>query len=243
MAHFNFWGIAMGWATRSIAAAILAGVAVFFATASATAATVADTSTLDLSVVGLTNNGKELDACCNGQGFGSYSNVTLSPGDQFDFTINFSPGQELTIEKLSVVVIGVWSTKSIPYFNATGQIFFLDSTGSTVFESKIKTSTQGSDTYFQGFFDDTLTDFPGLPPSLTFSGIHYVGTLNSFGDPTITSRDYRIPFLDIAGESASISYGSTSPAPEPSLWAVFMIGVGCVGGAVRARRNQVMAVA
>ena len=131
--------------------------------------------------------------------------VQLSAGDTFDYTINFLPGQQLTINNPTLLWAFSYADSSTDV-NGTGSLSLLDSNGNPIYTSNPKTDTEGV-AHFGQFFSNT--DFPGLPASVTFSGLHYVGTVNYYVDPTITVRTYNDPaFYFNAG-----SY-TTTPVPE-----------------------------
>ena len=139
--------------------------------------------------------------------------VNLSPGDTFDFTINFLPGQQLTINNLSFI----WAfsyANAVANVTGTGALSLLDSTGTALYTSNTKTDTEGAVHFGQGFGG---SEFPGLPTSVTFAGLHYLGTVDAYTnpDPTlypdVTVRTYNDPALYFSAES----FSTTSSVPEP----------------------------
>jgi len=68
--------------------------------------------------------------------------VDLSVGDTFDYTINFLPGQQLTINNLSFIWAFSYANVSADV-TGTGSLSLLDSTGAALYTSNVKTDTEG----------------------------------------------------------------------------------------------------
>jgi hypothetical protein len=95
----------------------------------------------------------------------------------------------------------------------------------------VKTVTEGV-AHFGQFFNNS--DFPSLPASVTFSGLHYVGTVNYYVDPTVTVRTYDDPAFYFNADSYT-----TTPVPEPTTMvagALLLLPFGL--SAVRHLRNR-----
>ena len=156
--------------------------------------------------------------------------VPLSAGDTFDFTINFLPGQQLTINNPTLL----WAfsyANLVTDVNGTGSLSLLDSTGAAIYTSNQKTDTEGS-VHFGQFFSNT--DFPSLPASVTFSGLHYVGTVNYYVDTSVTNRIYSDPAFYFSAASFT-----TTAVPEPTTMvagALLLLPFGF--SAVRNLRNR-----
>jgi hypothetical protein len=213
---------------NSVKGLVLA-VMVFGAVAPAMAAMVSVNTTLDVADIVAGLNGFTGGV----QGSPPFSppfSVQMSAGDTFNYTINFLPGQQLTINNLSQIWAFSYADLSTDV-NGTGSLSLLDSTGAAIYTSNVKTDTEGS-VHFGQFFSNT--DFPSLPASVTFSGLHYVGTVNYYVDPTVTVRTYDDPaFYFSAG-----SY-TTTPVPEPTTMvagALLLLPFGL--SAVRHLRNR-----
>jgi hypothetical protein len=163
------------------------------------------------------------------QDFGPFSpafSFDLTAGDTFDYTILFKPGQTLTLVDPSLIWAFTYATDGqSTNFNSTGVLSLLDSTGAAFLTSTVKTDDEGDYHVGQQFAPSDFTG--GLPSTLTFSGLHYVGTLNSYDDPTVTTRAYGDPalYLDAGGISTNV--------PEPATWALMLCGVAMLGLAMR----------
>ena len=119
----------------------------------------------------------------------------------------------------------------------TGTFSFLDSTGASILTSNLRTDEEG-DVHFGQYFDGS--DFVGgLPTTITFSGVHYVGTLDAYLDPatglpSLTTRNYSTPALFFTADSFSAT-GVAAAVPEPATWAMMIAGFALAGAAVRRR--------
>jgi hypothetical protein len=211
---------------NSVKGLVLA-VMVFGAVAPAMATIVSVTTTVDVA-----------DIVAGGVGFGVQESppfsppfsVQLSAGDTFDYTINFLPGQQLTINNPTLLWAFSYADSSTDV-NGTGSLSLLDSTGAAIYTSNMKTDTEGS-AHFGQFFSNT--EFPSLPASVTFSGLHYVGTVNYYVDPTITVRTYNDPAFYFSAASFT-----TTAVPEPTTMvagALLLLPFGF--SAVRNLRNR-----
>jgi hypothetical protein len=139
-------------------------------------------------------------------------NVPIAVGDTFEFTIDFLGDQALTANDLSFVWAFSYAEAGSPALDVrgTGTFSFLDASGSEFLTSNLKTSLEGEAHFGQQF---NSKDFAGgLPSSLTFWGVRYVGTLVEYvdlPDGGVQTRNYDNPafFLDAS---------SISVVPEPS---------------------------
>jgi hypothetical protein len=153
-------------------------------------------------------------------------NVDIAQGDTFDFTIDFLGSQTLTLANLSFIWAFSYSGEPASDVTGTGTFSFLDSLGSAFLTSNVKTDTEGS-VHFGQFFNDS--DFTGgLPTSITFSGVRYNGTLDSYSNQSITTRSYDNPALLFLASPA---------VPEPASWVLMIAGFGLAGAAMRRRRS------
>lgn len=156
--------------------------------------------------------------------------VQLAVGDTFDFTINFLSGQQLTVNNLSF--IWAYSYADIATkVTGTGSLSLLGANGDALFTSVSKTTTEG-DVHFGQQFNGS--DFTSLPNSVTFSGLHYVGMVDSYEDSGVTTRTYADPGFFFTADS----FTTTTPVPEPEAYAMLMAGLGLLGVVVRRRRQK-----
>jgi hypothetical protein len=142
----------------------------------------------------------------------------LAAGDTFDYTISFLPGQQLTINNLSFIWAFSYPAADSSSVNGTGTLSLLDGKGTALHTSNSKTSNEGSFHFGQQFAG---SDFPGLPAVVSFSGLHYVGTLNSYAEASVTSRTYNNPGLFFNADSFSAGTIGTPVVPEPSSMVLF----------------------
>jgi hypothetical protein len=104
----------------------------------------------------------------------------------------------------------------------TGTLSFLDSGGSAFYASNVKTDTEGSIHFGQQF---STSDLPGLPASVSFSGLRYNGTVDAYIDPNVTVRTYETPALYFT----AYSFTTTVPVPEPSTCLAGLSALGMLG--------------
>jgi hypothetical protein len=162
-------------------------------------------------------------------------NVPIANGDTFDFTIHFLARQSITVTNLSFVWAYSYADTSTDV-NATGTITFLDATGSPLLTSDQVTDEEGAAHLGQNFYSFNFTGAGGLPTTFTFYGVHYIGTVNNYIDPTITTRNYDEPAFIFGADSTSIY------VPEPSSFALIGLGgIALAVGAYRRRRTQTAA--
>jgi hypothetical protein len=199
-------------AALAIAFAVLCTVAV----TPAMAGVVTVTTTLDVNDI---QAGSFTGGVQGAPPFSPFS-VDLSAGDTFDYTIDFLPGQELTINNLSMIWAFSYADSSTDVVG-TGALSLLGPTGAPLYTSNTKTDTEGEVHFGQQF---NGSDFPGLPASVTFAGLHYVGTVDQYVDPTVTVRTYNDPALYFNADSFSTG------VPEPSSMLLLGTGLLVFGG-------------
>ncbi|MBX3486246.1 PEP-CTERM sorting domain-containing protein [Phenylobacterium sp.] len=218
----------------SLAGAV-AALGLLAAGAPAQAATVVLELTLDLAT-------PQDAGCCftaGWRGFGSFSpesSFSLEAGDTLDYTIRFGAGQTLTLID-PTFFWAFWYGDASSDVNATGSLELLDADGAVLFATTAKTDDEGSAHFGQQFSDG---DFGGLPSSVTFAGLRYVGTLNSYAEPDVTTRLYYDPQVLFSAGEAQVGVGTV---PEPAAWALMVVGFAGLGAGLRRRRRTAAALA
>ena len=217
---------------KSILLAAASAIAVLAIAPASNAATIVVNQTLDLTqpkaVPGPGFQGWQSPPAFNG----GYS-VALAVGDTFDFTIDFLGAQTLTTNNLSVIWAFSYANGAPSTVDGTGTFSFLDAGGNAFLMSNSKSSSEGSVHFGQLFGGGDFAG--GLPSSLTFSGVRYVGTLTGYDEPGLTTRDYDNPAFFLNADTATIG----GAVPEPAAWALMLAGFGLVGGAMRRRQATV----
>jgi len=208
------------------------------APAAASAATAVVNVTMDLTQSGFAPTGFTY-----AQGSPSFSpstiSVDLAEGDTLDFTIDFLGLQQLTLTNPNMIWGLIYATSS-SNVTGTGTLSLLDTGGNVILASGPKTDTEGAVHFGQYFYGPDFAG--GLPSSLTFGGLHYVGTVDDYVDPATTSRTYTVAGLVI--DSGANSYSVAAGVPEPAAWTVMLLGMVGLGAALRsARRRSTMLAA
>lgn len=153
-------------------------------------------------------------------------NVVLAEGDTLDFTVDFAGSQTLTLNNLGSLWLLSFADK-VSDVAGTGTLTLLDSAGSALYTSNVKTNIEGEVHFGQFFFSG---DFVGLPVSVTFGGLRYVGTVDDYVEPGVTERTYASPVFLFNANSF------TTNVPEPSTWALMLAGMGVCGAMARRRK-------
>ncbi|MBC7519624.1 MAG: PEPxxWA-CTERM sorting domain-containing protein [Sandarakinorhabdus sp.] len=182
-------------------------------------------TTLDLSKAGFAATGFTY-----AQGSPAFTPVsgTLAVGDTLDFTINFKGAQTLTLVNPTLLWAYIYASTSSDV-TGTGTLSLLGPGGAAFLTSTVKTDTEGVVHFGQNFGPG---DFTALPAVLTFSGLHYVGTVDAYL-AGMTSRDYATPTFAFDADGHS----TNGTVPEPASWAMLIAGFGLVGAAARRRRG------
>ncbi len=160
-------------------------------------------------------------------GFSPAFSVPLEVGDVFDFTMNFLPGQTLTMSNPQMF----WAFSFADVTSdvqGTGQLTLLDAAGLPLLVSDMKTDTEGAVHFGQFFYSSDFTG--GLPSSVTIGGLHYVGTVDAYVEPGVTVRQYADPRLTLSAGSVTVN---AVPEPTPSL----MLLAGLAAGVLLKRRR------
>jgi hypothetical protein len=199
------------------------------APAAASAATVVVNQTLDLNQAGFASSGFTYSPV---SAAGPPFSVDIAEGDTFDLTIDFVGQQQLTLTG-PVTIWALAYGSPVSQVTGTGTLSLLDTSGAVILTSNVKTDTEG-DVHFGQYFNDP--DFAGgLPGTLTFGGVHYVGTLDDYADPALTSRTYdQGVSLVLDARGISVSQG----VPEPGAWAMALLGLAGIGAALRGTRRR-----
>ncbi|MBS0266767.1 MAG: PEP-CTERM sorting domain-containing protein, partial [Planctomycetes bacterium] len=156
--------------------------------------------------------------------------VTMGAGDTFDYRIQFLPGQSLTVTNLSFLWAYSYSSGPPTDVNGTGQISLLDANGIAFLTSDLKTDDEGEAHFGQNFFSSDFSG--GIPATVTFYGVEYVGTINSYANPLVTTRPYDEPAFYFGADSTIIN----SVVPEPSSFVLMSFaGLGMALVAFRRR--------
>lgn len=216
------------------AAASLAAASVLALAAAASAATVTVSTTLDLQNLTPGQNGFTLGA--QDAQFPPFAGFDLAEGDTLDFTIDFAGNQELTLINPNSLWAFVYSS-DVANVNGTGSLSLLDTSGAVIWASDVKTDDEG-EAHFGQYF--SASEFPGLPSTITFGGLRYVGTANDYSvppdsplSPDVTTRHYYSPALYItAGD-----FLGAGAVPEPATWAMLIAGFGLLGATLRRRQG------
>ena len=161
--------------------------------------------------------------------FAAPFSVTLAEGDTLDMTIDFVGNQTVTINDLSFIWAFSFASASSDV-SGTGTFTFLDTAGAPVLMSQSKTDTEGSVHFGQQFIASDFTG--GLPSSITFGGLHYVGVLNDYLTPGVTSATYNDPALYFNARSFTTD---TPPGTVSEPGGALLAALG-FGALVRRRR-------
>jgi hypothetical protein len=174
------------------------------------------------------------DFASSGGSFSPDFSYDLSAGDTLDFTTMFKTGQTLTLTNPSMFWLFSYAASGATDVNGTGTISLLSSTGAVLLTSNVLSDTEGSAHFGQYFY---ASNFASLPSTITIGGLEYQGTLNSYVDPTITVRTYNDPQVIFSADSYVLN-----GVPEPSTWAMLLLGFGGLGIAgYRRSRNTTTA--
>ena len=206
---------------HALAAAVLSLLGSTAMAATATVSTTLDLANIQPGLFGFTGG------VLGNTNFPPGVNVVLAEGDTFDFTVDFAGNQTLTLNNASMLWLFSFADKESDV-TGTGTLSLLDTSGSALITSNLKTDTEGV-VHFGQFFGSS--DFVALPSSVTFGGLRYVGTVDNYIDPLVTERTYASPgFLFVADSFAT-------SVPEPSTWALMLAGMGVFSTMALRRRH------
>jgi hypothetical protein len=221
--------------------AIVAVAASFLTTsAPASAATVAFTATLDLSAPTVFQDG-QIYSHGTGAGFSGLTPALVSPGDTVQITYTFAGGVGISAGNVSFgwanvldLIPGTPNTYDggpPENINMTGTFSLLNSSGQAIFTTSPLTDTENGIHIGQTF---------GVgADAIVFYGVRYNGVLTS-SEPSI-ARTYNVPGLQLSGGRFTL-VDAVGAVPEPSTWAMMILGFTGVGY-MTYRRRKVAALA
>lgn len=145
-------------------------------------------------------------------------NFNLAEGDTLDYTVQFLPGQSLTLVNPNILWSLIFADVSSDV-TGTGSLQLLNSAGVALYTSATNTDTEGAAHFGQYFGAD---EFAGLPSTITFSGLRYVGTVVDYLEPGVTTRNYYDVNFSFGADSFAVN------VPEPGTSGLWLAGLGGV---------------
>lgn len=206
----------------TLATALLAIAGVAQAAGTATVQTTLDLSDLQAGLFGFSAGVQGTPP------IGPAFSVDLAEGDTFDFTIDFAGTQTLTVDGLGFIWAFSYAQAIESDVTGTGSLSLLDTAGASLWTSDVKTDTAGI-IHFGQYFGGS--EFPGLPASVTFGGLRYVGVVDDYAEPGVTVRTYSSPAFFFNADSYVAS------VPEPGAAALFGLGLAALAWRRRSRRG------
>lgn len=200
----------------------------------ATAATVVVSETFDVS-----------EGFINGYANGSFqavfdryltSVVTLSQGDTLELNFQLTPGQHLAVSGLDYLRVYLAADDADPNYNGgfirqnTGALTFL-SGGAIVGTSDNVTHSNHNPTAELWFYN---ADHLNLATDFTFDEVRMVISIDQ---PSVTRRYGSVGLMFNGASSDEINGGVRNALPEPSTWALLIMGFGGIGALLRKRQN------
>lgn len=164
---------------------------------------------------------------------GTPVDVDIAVGDTLELNYDFLGDQQLRISLVGEIFpfLGTAAGEANVDITVTGVLSFLDLGGNVIFQTTSATQTAGSAYVGQYFVG---ADFPSGTLPLTFAGFRWVGTIDAYGGG-VTTRRYDKAMLGMFGETEKLGVAAI---PEPSTWAMMILGFGFAGAGLRARRLQ-----
>lgn len=211
---------------------LVAGTALAAFAAPSYAVTVVVTRTIDLSTASLSPGSLIVSGA-------TFAPVAIGDNDTLDYTINFSGTQAITVTDADSFLIKLRAVtgSTATAVQGSGVLTLLGTPSYTSNQAVYNANTNSVGTDGAGEFFAAETNFTALPGVVTFTGLHFVGSVD-YVSPAVTTRNYNLPSLQVTGDTVTVSGAPASPGvPEPSSWALMMIGFGAIGGAMRRRRS------
>jgi len=168
-----------------------------------------------------------------------YPSQVLSPGDSLDWTLTFP--NAVTFSGLAA--IGVALGQLVPGHGdarATGSVSLLDGSGNVLLAGTDHTVVNNTLVAFY-----SSPSYPIPVGDVTISGIHAVirfDGLFNWSVPLPPDTHFAQPYIyTYVADGAFGGPPVPAPSPEPSTWALTLLGFGCLGAALRTRRGANLA--
>jgi hypothetical protein len=161
----------------------------------------------------------------------SIGTVSIATGDTLNYNLDFLGNQQLTVTNLTEVLLALITVGFVnsSNLNMTGTLSFLDVSGNIVYTTPSLTDDNGSIHVGQAF-----SNFPSLPNTITFGGLSYTGTVNSYASG-VPTRDYDTGLFHLEADQV---VGSVAAVPEPSTWAMMILGFAGLGFIAYRRKSK-----
>jgi hypothetical protein len=149
--------------------------------------------------------------------------VSVTEGDTLNITVDFLGNQTITVTNLAFIqsILLIFDSAYLTPVDQTGKWTFFDLGGSPV----------------ASLNDPEVTV---LPATFTFGSFSYNGTVNDYLVAGLTTREHPLGQWGLLGDSVTVS----GAVPEPSTWAMIILGFAGVGAmAYRRSRKESSALA
>lgn len=167
--------------------------------------------------------------------------IDLSVGDTIEYRVTFLAGQAIHADGVipetdyGLVFDGPPAPGLDMLF--TGYATLNDASGNALFTTPTITAHgMGPGGLIFGVANE-WTAYTAVPPGLTVYSFHGFGTINSYSDGA-TTRHFTGGIFDLVADRASAVLPDA--VPEPSTWALMLLGFGAAGAGLRARRRQLV---
>jgi hypothetical protein len=197
----------------------------------ASAATVTINDTLNLTGQCSSSN------CTGGQYFGSTNvmsngsySVDVVEGDTINITIDFLGGQQITASNVSFLASFLFASGGPgTTHQEVGTLTLLSVTRAPVFST---TFSETSGAVHVGPFAGGA-ELIGMPTQITFGGVNYTGVVTDYAFGT--TRNYTSTNFWLNARDISVSIAAV---PEPSTWAMMILGFAGVGFVAYRRKSK-----